>query len=149
MQFTCPSSGLAIPSSLRCNGYPDCPVYAEDEADCNPNAMPNNRPDSIWELDTANFNQVIVGGRDLLVEFYAPWCKACVIFAPKYQKAVDEAIRSGLNVVFAKVNTDNNPYLEQRFGINTYPRLLFFPKSGGRPRRYYYFKSIKSSTPKV
>ena len=75
-------------------------------------------------------------GQNVLVDFYAPWCKACVIFAPKYQKAVQEAVKNGLDVTFAKVDIEQNPYLTQRFGVNTFPRLLLFPRSGARPKRY-------------
>ena len=78
-------------------------------------------------------------GQNVLVDFYAPWCKACVIFAPKYQNAVQEAVKNGLDVTFAKVDTDQNPYLTQRFGVNTFPRLLLFPRSGARPKRYTLF----------
>ena len=74
-------------------------------------------------------------GQNILVEFYAPWCKACVIFAPKYKKAVEEAVRSGLDVTFARVNIDQNPYLTQRFGVDTFPRVLLFPRNGARPKR--------------
>ena len=75
-------------------------------------------------------------GQNVLVDFYAPWCKACVIFAPKYQKAVQEAVKNGLDVTFAKVDIEQNPYLTQRFGVDTFPRLLLFPRSGARPKRY-------------
>ena len=74
-------------------------------------------------------------GQNVLVDFYAPWCKACVKFGPKYIEAADEAARNGLDVVFAKVNTDQNPYLTQTFGVNTFPRLLLFPRNGATPKR--------------
>ena len=78
-------------------------------------------------------------GQNVLVDFFAPWCQACVIFAPKYQKAVQEAVKNGLDVTFAKVDIEQNPYLTQRFGVNTFPRLLLFPRSGARPKRYTLF----------
>ena len=43
-------------------------------------------------------------GQNMLVEFYAPWCKACVAFAPKYKKAGQESVQKGIDVTFAKVN---------------------------------------------
>ena len=92
--------------------------------------------DPIWTLDETSFDMAVSMGQNVLVDFYAPWCKACVIFAPKYQKAVQEAVKNGLDVTFAKVDTDQNPYLTQRFGVNTFPRLLLFPRSGARPKRY-------------
>ena len=40
--FYCSSTNQAIPSSLQCNGYADCP-YAEDEMDCgNSNLVDEN-----------------------------------------------------------------------------------------------------------
>ena len=74
-------------------------------------------------------------GENVLVDFYAPWCKACVIFDPKYKKASEEARKNGLDVVFAKVDTDENPNLKQNYEINTFPRLLLFSKHGGNPKR--------------
>ena len=95
--------------------------------------------DPIWTLDETSFDMALSMGQNVLVDFYAPWCKACVIFAPKYQNAVQEAVKNGLDVTFAKVDTDQNPYLTQRFGVNTFPRLLLFPRSGARPKRYTMF----------
>ena len=134
MFFYCPTTNTPIPFSMRCNGYVDCP-YGEDEMECTPNGVPAKRPDSVWTLDESNFQQALSMGQNVLVEFYAPWCKACVIFEPKYKEAADEAARNGLDVVFAKVNTDQNPYLTQTFGVNTFPRLLLFPRNGASPKR--------------
>ena len=79
-----------------------------------------------------------------MVDFYAPWCKACVVFEPKYKCVVNEAKRQGMDLVFAKVDTDQSPYLKQYFGINTFPRLLLFSKSGGPPRRYNKMSHVYS-----
>ena len=68
-------------------------------------ANPNQgwtEPTQIWTLNDATFDQVVVPGRNVVVEFYAPWCKACVIFEPKYKAAVQEALQRGQDVIFAK-----------------------------------------------
>ena len=124
---------------MQCNGFSDCP-YAEDEQNCgNPvEGDTSTLPDRVWTLDEASgsFEMALSSGQNVLVDFYAPWCPACVIFEPKYKKAADEAARNGLEITFAKVDTDQNPYLKHRFGIDTFPRLLLFPKNGARPKRY-------------
>ncbi len=121
---------------MRCNGFSDC-AFGEDEINCSPNYLPAARPSPIWTLTDSTFDQALNLGQNVLVDFYAPWCKACVTFSPKYESAVAEAVRSGLDVTFAKVDTDQNPYLKQRFGINTFPRLLLFPRNGARPKRFF------------
>ena len=113
--------------SKVCDGQFDC-IWGEDEFNCQ-----QPQPDSsVMTLNDYNFNQVIMG-QNVMVDFYAPWCKACVVFEPKYKCVVNEAKRQGMDLVFAKVDTDQSPYLKQYFGINTFPRLLLFSKNGGPP----------------
>lgn len=97
---------------------------------------PVQNPD-IWELNQFNFDQALRLGVNLLVDFYKPSCRACVIFDPHYKKAAAEALRRGLDVTFAKIDLTQNPILQQRFNIQTFPRLLLFPKNGARPKRYF------------
>ena len=40
-----------------------------------------------------------------------------------------------MDVVFAKVNTDESPYLKETYQIDTFPRILLFSKYGGMPKR--------------
>ena len=94
------------------------------------------QPYPILTLDDSNFQNALDKGVNLMVDFYAPWCKACIIFEPKFKKAVGEALEKGFNVTFAKADVSNNPIMKKRLGIHTYPRLLFFPSNGARPSRY-------------
>ena len=57
----------------------------------------------------------------------------------EYKSAAAESMRKNLNVIFTKVNTDNNPSLTNYFGVNTFPRLLLFkPGDFERPRRFVF-----------
>jgi thioredoxin len=58
----------------------------------------------------------------VVVDFWAPWCGPCRGFAPVYEKASDEH----RNVVFAKVNTDEQQELAGTFGIRSIPTLMVF-----------------------
>ena len=61
-----------------------------------------------------------------------------MIFEPKYKSAAAESMRKNFNVIFMKVNTDDNPSLMNYYGVNTFPRLLLFkPGDFERPRRFY------------
>jgi len=58
----------------------------------------------------------------VIVDFWAPWCGPCRGFAPVYEKASE----MHADVVFAKVNTDEQQELAGAFGIRSIPTLMVF-----------------------
>ncbi len=74
------------------------------------------------ELTKDNFEQTVDGSPIVIVDFWAPWCGPCKGFAPVFEKAAE----AHTDVVFAKVNTDEQQELAGSFGIRSIPTLMVF-----------------------
>ncbi len=79
---------------------------------------------SVIELDETNFDEIIVNSDiPVIVDFWAPWCGPCKMMAPTFQTV---AKQYPVKTIFAKVNTENEPNLSNRFGIRSIPTLIIF-----------------------
>ncbi len=74
------------------------------------------------EVTQENFNQVVSGNGMVIVDFWAPWCGPCRSFAPAYEAASEKHP----DIVFAKVNTEEQQALAGYFQIRSIPTLMIF-----------------------
>jgi thioredoxin 1 len=73
-------------------------------------------------LTKDNFEQIVTGDTTVIVDFWAPWCGPCRSFAPVFEAASERHA----DVVFAKVNTEDEPELAGHFDIRSIPTLMVF-----------------------
>ncbi len=74
------------------------------------------------ELTKGNFEDIINNNDLVLVDFWAAWCGPCRNFAPTYEKVSEKHT----DVVFGKVDTENQRELAQTFQIRSIPTLMIF-----------------------
>ncbi|XP_072954798.1 protein disulfide isomerase-like 2-2 [Typha angustifolia] len=85
-------------------------------------------PSSVVVLTPETFDQIVLDEtKDVLVEFYAPWCGHCKHLAPIYEKLAS-VYRLDEGVVIANLDADKYKDLAEKYGVSGYPTLKFFPK---------------------
>ena len=73
-------------------------------------------------LTKDNFNETIENNDTVVIDFWASWCGPCKSFAPTF----DVASENRSDVVFAKVNTEEQQELAQACNIRSIPTLMIF-----------------------
>ena len=86
-------------------------------------------PETVVHATDADFAAKVQGAKGLvLVDFYAPWCGPCQVFAPTFTKLAD--VYAG-RVRFVKVDVDKSPRVSVKHGIEGIPTLILF--KDGKP----------------
>lgn len=83
---------------------------------------------SLRHTSDASFKQdVLESSTPVLVDFYASWCRPCMMLAPIFESASKSYEGK---VAFYKIDVDKNPEISAKYGITSIPSIKLF--KGGR-----------------
>merc|ERR1712039_142962 len=81
-----------------------------------------------------NFNEIVKDPtKDVLIEFYAPWCGHCKKLAPIYDELGEKF--AGEDVEIVKMDATANDVPPQ-FDVKGFPTLYWLPKGSKKPTSY-------------
>jgi protein disulfide-isomerase A1 len=110
-----------------------------------PAPEPNDAPVTI--VVGSNINDIVGKDKDVLLEFYAPWCGHCKSLAPKYEK-LGKKFAAIDSVVIAKGDATANDYMidGKPVDVSGFPTILFYPAGSTEPISYDGARSVKGMT---
>ncbi|MFC1943348.1 thioredoxin [Chloroflexota bacterium] len=75
-------------------------------------------------IDDSNFDQTVLqSAKPVLMDFWATWCKPCLMVAPILDELAEEY--DG-RINFVKMDVDQNPKTAAKYSIMSIPTLLIF-----------------------
>jgi len=87
---------------------------------------------------------VLTNTKDVLVEFYAPWCGHCKSLAPIYEK-LGEHFKDNENILIAQMDATAND-VDPIYDVRGFPTIKFFPgfSKGETPNDYQGERTLEA-----
>lgn len=90
-------------------------------------AAPEDTTGPVIILKGETFNELVMNNdKDVLVEFYAPWCGHCKKLAPIWDDLGTE-FENDSNIVIAKMDSTANEIDVPNVSVKGFPTIIFFP----------------------
>jgi len=104
-------------------------------------------PSFVTILDASNFDSIVSDtSKNILIEFYAPWCGHCKKLSPIYDE-VAGIFSTDKDVVVAKIDCDgegNNAFCT-RFDVTGFPTLKWYAKGRASDKENEAFSSERTT----
>jgi len=86
--------------------------------------IPDDNSGPVRVLVAKSFDEIVKdASKDVLVEFYAPWCGHCKTLAPKYEE-LGQIFQDTPSVIIAKMDSTEN---DSPAEVSGFPTLIFYP----------------------
>ncbi|KAG8440591.1 hypothetical protein GDO86_006368 [Hymenochirus boettgeri] len=98
--------------------------------------IPESNDGPVKVVVAENFDEIVNDdSKDVLIEFYAPWCGHCKNLEPKY-KELGEMLSDDPNIVIAKMDATAND-VPSVYQVRGFPTIYFAPAGSKQsPKRY-------------
>jgi protein disulfide isomerase family A protein 3 len=97
-------------------------------------AVPDNSANAVKVAVAKNFDELVMKSeKDVLVEFYAPWCGHCKKLTPIYDELGEKMADEDVEIVKMDATANDVP---PQFDVKGFPTLYWLPKGSKKPTSY-------------
>lgn len=75
------------------------------------------------DLTKTNVSELLNSGKVVVIDMWASWCGPCKVFLPVFG-AVAESYANHSDVLFAKCNIDEQPWIASQLAVKSVPTVI-------------------------
>jgi protein disulfide isomerase family A protein 3 len=97
-------------------------------------AVPDNSANAVKVAVAKNFDELVTKNeKDVLIEFYAPWCGHCKKLTPIFDELGEKMAAEDVEIVKLDATANDVP---PQFDVKGFPTLFWLPKGSKKPVSY-------------